>query len=746
MLYDADDRLVYSIPTQYRLEVPLDRMSRHLQNAIVAVEDARFYDHDGIDGVRVIGAILVELREGRPAEGASTITQQLARLSFLTSDKTLRRKVREAILAQRIEQLYSKEAILEMYLNKVYFGDGLYGAEAAARGYFGKPALDLTLAEASMLAGLVKAPSATNPTIGMKRAIDRRNIVLKLMRQHGHIDRGAYESAVVEKVVLHDNLRHEDPSLHFKETVRRQLIDELGKHAVYNGGLRVYTTIDPEMQRAAEAAVSDTLTEIDTAGLSPRRTSSRLRCAGVPAICRATVVALPPRWCTATTSCGAESRGADALPMSPTMCRTPIHPLRSPPSKTRLPPSSTGISRPSCLHRCLSRHRLQDRSTIAPSLSQQIYPPARLVAPKAQEHYAKHLIAARMRGREPVAALPSTDVIERLINEAFWASLRREEGYVPKISLAFLPPEHNEHPMLVERPLPLTPGTLTKIAAIVEHAGIHLGVWEYEGELCIWGTTHNIPTFCFVLEVVEPGLIVLKHHRGEQSGKYVNVAVLEGDQIKMVDETASSLPDCPDLLTSLLGFDSPASWVDSVNVLVQLAVAMRSHGRGGSLLVVPAHSDQWRESIVHPVPYAVSPPFRELTELMRETGAGREAEVWKEALREAVQAIAALTAVDGAAIITENYELLAFGAKIMRRRGATPVESVVVTEPVEGGVALITSAAHLGGTRHLSAAQFVHDQRKAIALVASQDRRFTVFAWSPCEDSVHAHRVEVLLL
>ena len=196
-----------------------------------------------------------------------------------------------------------------------------------------------------------------------------------------------------------------------------------------------------------------------------------------------------------------------------------------------------------------------------------------------------------------------------MINATFWASLRREEGYVPKISMAFLPPEHTEHPMMLEQPLPLAPGALTKVAAIVEHAGIHLGVWQFNGELCIWGTAHNIPTFCFVLEVVEPGLIVVKHHRGEQSGKYVNVAVLEGDQIKIVDESASSLPDCPDLVTSLLGFDSPASWVDSVNVLVQLAVSMRSHGRGGSLLIVPSSSDAWRESIVHPIPYAVVAPL-----------------------------------------------------------------------------------------------------------------------------------------
>ena len=162
--------------------------------------------------------------------------------------------------------------------------------------------------------------------------------------------------------------------------------------------------------------------------------------------------------------------------------------------------------------------------------------------------------------------------------------------------------------------------------------------------------------------------------------------------------------------------------------------------------IVPAESDAWRESIVHPVPYAVFPPFREMAELMRETGEGRQAEVWKDALRETVSAIAGLTALDGAAVLTERYELLAFGAKIQRRRGAAPVESVTVTEPVEGGVPVVMSAAQLGGTRHLSAAQFVHDQRNAIALVASQDRRFTVFAWSPCEESVHAHRVEVLLL
>ena len=379
-------------------------------------------------------------------------------------------------------------------------------------------------------------------------------------------------------------------------------------------------------------------------------------------------------------------------------------------------------------------------------LVSQTYPPAGIVAPKAHQHFARHLEQARARGHESLAALPDQTVIETMISATFWASLRREEGYVPKISLAYMPPEHDRQPLVLEHPLPLAPAVLTKIAAVVEKPGIHLGVWPHDGELCIWGATHNIPTFCFVLEVVEPGLMVIKHHRGEQSGKYVNVAVLEGDQVKFVDECASSLPDCPQLLASLLGFDSPASWVDSVNVLVQLAVAMRSHGRGGLLLIVPQGSEPWRESIVHPIPYAISPPYRGLTEVMRETGKGRAADSWRGALKEAVDAIAGLTAVDGATVLTDDYEALAYGAKIQRRRGSEPVDSVMVTEPVEGLPAKSYGAAELGGTRHLSAAQFVHDQRDSIALVASQDRRFTVFAWSPCEGSVHAHRVETLLL
>jgi len=167
---------------------------------------------------------------------------------------------------------------------------------------------------------------------------------------------------------------------------------------------------------------------------------------------------------------------------------------------------------------------------------------------------------------------------------------------------------------------------------------------------------------------------------------------------------------------------------------------MRQHGRGGALLVVPSGSNDWRESIVSPMLYAVAPPYSELAGLSCTEKADPDD------LKRAVDAIAGLTAVDGATIINDRYDLLAFGAKISRRRGSPQVESVNVTEPVEGSTMTIAAPAQLGGTRHLSAAQFVHDQRDAMALIASQDGRFTIFKWSPRESFVHAHRVDALLL
>jgi len=369
------------------------------------------------------------------------------------------------------------------------------------------------------------------------------------------------------------------------------------------------------------------------------------------------------------------------------------------------------------------------------------------VAEKVQAYFARHHeAAARQQGSHQLAAQPEARVIEASIDAAFWASLRREEGYSPKISLAFLPPEQAGHAVRFERALPLTPSSLSKLAPAVERPGIHLGFWrEGGGELFVWGTTRTIPRFCFVIEVIEPGLLVVKYRRGQESGKFVNVVVLKGDQIKVVDEKGTSLPDCPTLLTMMLGFGSPVSQGDSVNVLVQLAASMRAHGRGGSLLVVPQGTESWRESIIWPVPYSVVPSYTELAELMRWEVSERN-QLWQEALMDAVEAISGLTAVDGATIISDQYELLAFGAKIGRRDGGAQVEQVIVTEPVVDGAASVVHPVQLGGTRHLSAAQFVQDQRESVALVASQDGRFTVFAWSPCEEMAHAHRVETLLL
>ncbi len=377
-------------------------------------------------------------------------------------------------------------------------------------------------------------------------------------------------------------------------------------------------------------------------------------------------------------------------------------------------------------------------------MSDVAYPAARSVASRVEAHFARYIDAARARGRMPVAEPPPAATIESMVDAAFWASLRREEGLTPKISLAFISADRAGEPLRFEQPLPLTPTGLAKLAPAVERPGIHLGVWPVDGQLRVWGTTRELPAYCMVIEVVGSGWLVIKH-RAESFGKFVNVAVLEGDEVKVVNEGSARVPDCPGMLKSMLGFENSVRAEAQVNVLVLIAASMRAHGRGGMLLVVPSGSNGWRSSIVAPVLYAVSPPFAGLADLLGRQGNGPSAD-WEEDLRRMVDAMAGLTAVDGATLVDDRYELLAFGAKISRGRGQPPVERVLVTEPIEGSVVTEATPVQLGGTRHLSAAQFVHDQRDASALVASQDGRFTIFTWSPHESSVHAHRVEALLL
>jgi penicillin-binding protein 1A len=196
-------------------------------------------------------------------QGGSTITQQLARQS-VGREKTLRRKLKELLFAAQLEHNFSKEEILELYLNKVYFGDGLYGAEAAARGYFGKKASEINLAEAALLAGLLKAPSSYAPTVSPEKAEARQGIVLRAMLDSNVITREQYDAALATQIEIFDGLRAEEPyGRYFKEEVRRQLVERFGAERLAEGGLQVYTTIDPGMQRAADAAVDQGIAQIE---------------------------------------------------------------------------------------------------------------------------------------------------------------------------------------------------------------------------------------------------------------------------------------------------------------------------------------------------------------------------------------------------------------------------------------------------------------------------------------------------
>src|SRR5581483_1528267 len=286
------------------------------------------------------------------------------------------------------------------------------------------------------------------------------------------------------------------------------------------------------------------------------------------------------------------------------------------------------------------------------------YRAAHAVAQTIETHFAEHLADARARGERGLAQTPSAQAIETMIDSAFWASFRPEEGRFPKISLAFLPPEEARQPLIFEQRLPLTTATLTKLAPAVERPGIHLGVWsERNGtgeELFIWGATRKVPSLGFVIEDIEPGLLVIKHRRAAGFGKFANVAVLKGEQVKIIDELGQSLPDCPDLLQSLRPFTGREDLQPQINVWVQLAASMRAHGQGGTLLVVPEGTERAGEN------------------------------EWEAAIRNAVDVVAGLTAVDGATVINSAHEVLAFGAKIIRAAQRAPVEQMMITEPIIG--------------------------------------------------------------
>jgi penicillin-binding protein 1A len=273
ILFDAANREVFTIAKEHRIEVPLAEISSNLIKAVIAIEDRRFFDHEGFDPVRILGSAVAVARAGEAVQGGSTITQQLARQS-VGRQKTLSRKLRELLFAAQLEHHFTKNQILELYLNKVYFGNGLYGAEAASRGYFGKKASQVSLGEASLLAGLLKAPSSYDPSQAPQKAEARQTVVLKAMLETRAITQEEYDKAFKTQIEIYDGLRAEEPyGQYFKDEVRRQLVEQFGSERVEQGGLLVYTTIDPYMQRAADAAVDQSIAEIEKS--LPKRTTPR---------------------------------------------------------------------------------------------------------------------------------------------------------------------------------------------------------------------------------------------------------------------------------------------------------------------------------------------------------------------------------------------------------------------------------------------------------------------------------------
>lgn len=258
-IYDIKGRLITDLYKENRIPVDITELPDHVKNAVVAIEDDQFYNHHGINFIAFGRAILVNLRDWSFSQGGGTITMQLARNVFLTQKKTIMRKLEEFLWAVQIERKYSKDEILEAYLNEFYLNHGAYGIEAGARTFFGKSAKDLTLSEAAMIAGVIRWPSRYSPFINPDIAIDRRNFVLSRMEEVGYITAAEAEAAKAEPLNLAERQQRVVEASYFVDYVIGQLVERYGEAAVFSGGLRVYTTLDLDMQRAAEKALAEGL-------------------------------------------------------------------------------------------------------------------------------------------------------------------------------------------------------------------------------------------------------------------------------------------------------------------------------------------------------------------------------------------------------------------------------------------------------------------------------------------------------
>jgi len=263
LVYDRNDKLVHEFFKENRSIVPLREIPRPLVQAILAIEDRRFYSHWGIDPIRLARALVTDIVTRSPQQGGSTITQQLARNLFLTHEKTLTRKLKEIVLAIRIEQTYTKDEILEMYFNQIYFGEGAYGVDAAAKVYFGKRVQELNLQECALLAGLPRNPRDYSPRRDPDRALRRRNLVLSQMLAAKFIPRGAYEQASEAPLGVTKTRYNAQEAPYFMEMVRQYVDERYGSNQLYEGGLKIYTSMDIDLQHAAEEALEKRLTALE---------------------------------------------------------------------------------------------------------------------------------------------------------------------------------------------------------------------------------------------------------------------------------------------------------------------------------------------------------------------------------------------------------------------------------------------------------------------------------------------------
>ena len=263
-IYTADGKLIGEVGEQRRIPVKLENVPQRLQDAFLATEDSRFYDHHGLDPIGIARAIYVAVSNGGASQGASTITQQLARNFFLTPEKKLIRKVREAVLAVEIENTLSKQEILELYLNKIFLGYRSYGVAAAAQTYFGKNLDELTLSEMAVIAGLPKAPSTMNPLYSPKRAEERRNVVLGRMLDENKITKAEYDAAIKEPIVAsYHGAKFEFRADYVTEMVRQEMVKRFGEEEAYTKGYKVLTTVLSKDQAEAQKAVRNNLIDYD---------------------------------------------------------------------------------------------------------------------------------------------------------------------------------------------------------------------------------------------------------------------------------------------------------------------------------------------------------------------------------------------------------------------------------------------------------------------------------------------------